>query len=758
MPRRAALAIAGLAVAVLASVASPQAARSLAATDSTPSPLTTGFVDTDVFNSPNPLVRDTWLGEAKNSGAGIIRINALWGSLAPTQPKSPTDPADPAYHMASLDATVKSARARGLEVFLTVYHAPAWAEGAGRPADAPAGSWKPDPKAFGEFGQMLATRYSGTYDGLPRVHYFEAWNEPNLSVYLTPQLEGGVPYSPTRYRELLNAFYAGVHLGQPDAEVMGGATAPAGDDDPTNPKIPGIPRLHPMIFLRDLFCLDDSLRPLNCSDTPKLDILSAHAINVIVAPAAPASNPDDVWIADFHKLSSLLEAAEAAGHVDPAGTHPIWATEFWWITNPPNPIGVSLETQARWVEQGLYLLWKQGVSTVVNWTIRDTQFDPNQPLGPQATSGLFLYDGTKKPAYDAWRFPFVAERGSEPDTQIWGKAPEAGQLSVQLKRPSGWETIGQLSVQSGQVFTASLPVTGEADLRATVGGSVSLPWHLKDSTPPETTIDRGPSGATNDPTPTFAFHSDDPNATFECRLDRGAFAPCSSPKTLGHQSDGWHNFLVRAIDEAGNVDPTLASRSFVVRTATVKVIGSTLTVVAAPGARDNLEVTRPSPATIRVTDLPRRWYPGSGIHTGAGCTRVGDYAAECPAAAISAVRVFSGDRGDRVLNSTRLDATLNGGAGQDLLVGGAGSDTIVGGPQADMMRGMNGSDTLLARDLGSDQRINCDGGRASRHRRQGGCRPAPQRSGARGTGLREDYPALRPLPGGRRLPPPWTSP
>ena len=234
--------------------------------------------------------------------------------------------------------------------------------------------------------------------------------------------------------------------------------------------------------------------------------------------------------------------------------------------------------------------------------------------------------------------------------------------------------------------------------------------YREDSSPPDTAIDGGPSGPTNDPTPTFPFHSSEASATFGCSVDLPRFTPCASPKILHHLKDGWHRFSVRAKDAAGNVDPSPATRAFIVRTAAVKVVRSTLTVVAAPGARDNLAITRPSRSTIRVTDLPRRWYPGSGIHTGAGCTRVGDHTANCPAAAISRVRVLSRDRGDRVVNSTRLESTLNGGAGQDLLVGGARSDTIVGGPQADIMRGMNGDDSLLARDLGSDRRINCDGG------------------------------------------------
>ena len=89
-----------------------------------------------------------------------------------------------------------------------------------------------------------------------------------------------------------------------------------------------------------------------------------------------------------------------------------------------------------------------------------------------------------------------------------------------------------------------------------------------DTVVPDTTIDSGPSGLTNDPTPTFGFSSDDNGATFECSVDGGAFTACTTPRTTSSLSDGPHTFEVRARDTAGNVDPTPASRSIVVDTNT----------------------------------------------------------------------------------------------------------------------------------------------------------------------------------------------
>ena len=44
------------------------------------------------------------------------------------------------------------------------------------------------------------------------------------------------------------------------------------------------------------------------------------------------------------------------------------------------------------------------------------------------------------------------------------------------------------------------------------------------------------------------------------------------------------------------------------------------------------------------------------------------------------------------------------------MTGGPSNDTLIGGAGADVIKGMNGNDQLLARDLNSDTTINCDGG------------------------------------------------
>jgi hypothetical protein len=83
-------------------------------------------------------------------------------------------------------------------------------------------------------------------------------------------------------------------------------------------------------------------------------------------------------------------------------------------------------------------------------------------------------------------------------------------------------------------------------------------------TGPETSLTSGPPDTTDDPTPTFEFRTTTPTATFECAVDGGQFAPCSSPHTAGELADGTHSLAVRALDVAQGRDPSPAIDSFTV--------------------------------------------------------------------------------------------------------------------------------------------------------------------------------------------------
>ena len=87
-----------------------------------------------------------------------------------------------------------------------------------------------------------------------------------------------------------------------------------------------------------------------------------------------------------------------------------------------------------------------------------------------------------------------------------------------------------------------------------------------DATPPETQIDSVTVNHARGKATVKFSGSDPPPATgaitFECSLDGAAFAPCISPTIYKGLATGLHNVAVRAVDAAGNVDPTPASQDF----------------------------------------------------------------------------------------------------------------------------------------------------------------------------------------------------
>jgi hypothetical protein len=440
--------------------------------------LVTGF-SSSYYLSGDAAGRAFWLDRTVDSGAGIVRLGVEWPAIARSGPPTdPTDPGDVKYDFSFIDPAVREARARGLDVLLTVNHAPAWAEGPGRPANANPGTWKPNPSDLADFSQAVAARYSGRFDPdgsgpappLPAAQALQVWNEPNQDYWLSPAYQGTTPVSPDHYRLMLNASYQAVKAVNPQMLVVTGGTSPYGDPLPPAPSAdPNNRRIRPVQFWQQLLCVQSG----GCPDPPMFDVFAHQPIdNTGGGPLQSAPNPNDASTPDLGRVVNVLRAAESAGALP--GSHPVWVTEFWWDSNPPNSVGAPLDVQARWVEQTLYLFWKAGASAAINFQIGDTTDLPDVHAGFQ--SGVFFSNGQPKPALTAFRFPFVTERIDQRTLRAWGRAPEGGTLSIQRQQGADWVTIKELKVSKGAVFLTELRSSGKTALRATVGASQSLVW------------------------------------------------------------------------------------------------------------------------------------------------------------------------------------------------------------------------------------------------------------------------------------------
>jgi hypothetical protein len=379
-----------------------------------------------------------YYAKAKQLGSSTVRITVLWREIATKQPSDPSNPDSSAYDFGELDASVRAAAAAGQQIVLLVASAPAWAEGAGRDGHANAGSWRPDATAFGDFMLAVATRYSGKHDAgggpLPFVAGYQLWNEPNLSVYVTPQwTKAKKPASPGIYRALVNAAYPQIKAASPRALVIEAGTAPYGD-----PK-PGGSRMAPALFTRALLCeAGSSARPRTapCKAPIHLDVFAHHPYGVD-SPFVRALWPDDVTLADLSRLTRAWALAERTHRVLPAGHRPRWVTEFGWESKP-DPDGLSQATQAAWMGQALYQLDAAGFSNALWFHLRDDAPDPSFHLSVQ--SGLFVRDGSAKPAVAMYAFPAAAVRRGAGKAVVFALAPVAGTCAAQALSGSRWVT------------------------------------------------------------------------------------------------------------------------------------------------------------------------------------------------------------------------------------------------------------------------------------------------------------------------------
>jgi Tol biopolymer transport system component len=110
---------------------------------------------------------------------------------------------------------------------------------------------------------------------------------------------------------------------------------------------------------------------------------------------------------------------------------------------------------------------------------------------------------------------------------------------------------------------AALPIAFPAGF--TMGGNPSWaanPAGPPDTVAPETVIDKKPKRKSTKRKAVFRFSSNEPGATFQCKLDKKPFAPCTSPKVYKKLKPKKHKFSVFATDAAGNADTSRSGVTF----------------------------------------------------------------------------------------------------------------------------------------------------------------------------------------------------
>ena len=502
-----------------------------------------------VYSAPDRL--EGTLAEMKRLGADRIRVSVFWHLLAP-DPKGSTQPfpagagADPSSYSAEkwdrYDLIVTTAQRLGLKLLFNLTSpAPHWATPTPPRADLE-DTFRPSVSEFKDFVKAVGTRYSGTFADeaaranaaavlgecdptpnipvppavcastetdpsptnpnppntgpiLPRVDSWSIWNEPNMPGWLTPQsheANSSLPASPHIYRDLADAMYSGLQeTGHGSDTILLAETAPRGASQRSVTQ-----SLAPLLFVRELFCLDRGFRPYSgraaeargcprggdgfAAAHPVLFNATGFAHHPYAFEAPPAASDvtkDHVVMGDLGRLTRTLD--RAVRRHGSRKRYKIWLTEYGYQTDPPDPfIGWSWKTHARYLAEAEWLAYRRSrVRSTAQFLLYDDapriDYPPNDPRHwGTFQSGLRTAEGKKKVAYSGYQrtihTPRRARRGRR--ITIFGDyrpATAPTEATIQFRRGgrSRWTTVARRRTNATGLLAAKVRATASGEFR-----------------------------------------------------------------------------------------------------------------------------------------------------------------------------------------------------------------------------------------------------------------------------------------------------
>jgi len=295
--------------------------------------------------------RTVVLDRMADAGVRWLRVDVGWATLEERGPSRRSD-----WYVQLLDRVVEQARARRMQVLVTLWATPGWANG-GRDRAVP----PTDPAEYGRVAGWLASHYRG------RVAAWEVWNEPNSGDFYDGDAASCV--------RLLREAHRAIKGQDPDARVVLGG-----------------PSYNDTDWLEQAYA---------AGAEGAFDVMATHPY---LGPSdAPPETPDDGSPWTLMHVAEVQELMRANGD----GDLPIWFTELGWSTHAndgdtqPWQRGVTESTQADYLVRTLDLLRSRfpQVSHVFWYAARDRVDSDLHTNG----YGLLRYDLEEKPAAAALR-------------------------------------------------------------------------------------------------------------------------------------------------------------------------------------------------------------------------------------------------------------------------------------------------------------------------------------------------------------------
>jgi hypothetical protein len=252
--------------------------------------------------------REEVLDRLQDAGVQWVRIDFSWAMLQPDDRATFSE-----YAASRMDEILSMVERRGMQILLTFWRTPAWAnDGAGETA-APS-----DVQDYARAAGWLAERFGG------RVAAWEVWNEPNDSRFFTGA-------DPQTYVDLLRPAYLAIKQEAPEAPVVFGGLA-----------------------FNDAEWLE---RAYAAGAGGSFDVVGIHPYQAVAN--LPPDAPDDGTKWRLTHVTSVRDVMVRNGDED----KDIWFTEVGWSSHDDNgpgvphwEYGVSREQQAGYLAQTLHLV------------------------------------------------------------------------------------------------------------------------------------------------------------------------------------------------------------------------------------------------------------------------------------------------------------------------------------------------------------------------------------------------------------------
>jgi hypothetical protein len=362
-----------------------------------------------VGTAKTPALEDR-LDVLDSLGVDTVRYTLRWDRVALSRPEHPSNPDDPAYDWSSVDPLLRGLHEHGINVLLTLWETPPWANGDQTPSHPPE-----SPSALALFATAAAKRY-------PWVHMWEVWNEPN-------QLGGLNPNRPKLYvQRLLNPTVAALHAVNPKNVVAGGATSPRAT--------------------KTAMSAVDFMRGMRLAHA-KFDVYSHHPYPRWFGPHRPETPLQTLPCTKYLTMASLQCLLHDVSRN--FGPKHVWLTEYAYKTNPPDQHrGVAPALQARYLAEAARRVYQAPrVDLLINFLIRD------EPVVGRWASGFFTASDAVKPSFFSFMLPLAELSRRHGVATLWGQVrPRSGPQPYLLERSNGvrWFPVGPVSITGDRGF------------------------------------------------------------------------------------------------------------------------------------------------------------------------------------------------------------------------------------------------------------------------------------------------------------------